>query len=45
MIDLVELRTSIKTGKLKVFISGTTIYIKDTENGDTVKLGGIEVIG
>lgn len=42
-IDLVELRTQIRSGILKVFISKKCVYIKDPENDECVMICDLRV--
>ena len=39
MIDPVDIKKAVKSGQLKAFIKDGTIYISDTQTGDTVEIG------
>lgn len=39
MIDLVDLRNLVNEGALEVFVNRDVIYIRDTENEETVRIG------
>lgn len=47
MIDIVKVRTECKNGRLKAFVKKNIygediIYLKDTQNGETVQIGIVE---
>lgn len=42
MIDVIEIKKEIKNGNLSVFVKDNNIYIKDLQNGDTVKIGELK---
>jgi hypothetical protein len=39
MIDVVDIKVLCREGKFKAFVEGGRIYLRDTENGDTVTIG------
>ena len=42
MVDVVDIKKEIKEGNLIVFVKNGDIYIKDAQNGDTVKIGELK---
>lgn len=42
MIDIMKIRMLVKDGKLEVYISKGKIYMRDTENGETIWIGNVE---
>lgn len=39
MIDVVDIKVLCREGKLEAFVEEGRIYLRDTENGDTVTIG------
>lgn len=39
LIDPVDIKQAVKSGQLKAFVKDGTIYISDTQTGDTVEIG------
>ena len=42
MIDIVDIKVLCQEGILKTFVERGVIYLRDTENGDTVTIGKLE---
>lgn len=42
-IDLVDLRNLVNEGALEVFVHRDDIYIRDTENEETVRIGSTKL--
>ena len=42
MIDIVDIKTLVKLGILESFVKNNVIYLRDVENGETVKIGEIK---
>lgn len=43
MIDIVEIKSEIAKGRLKVHLVGTHILIKDTQTGEAIKIGELQI--
>ena len=41
-IDIMDIRTAVKAGLLETFVKKGVIYIRDTSNGETAKIGKVE---
>lgn len=41
-IDIVDIRSAVKAGLLETFVKKGIIYIRDAQNGETVKIGEVK---
>lgn len=41
-IDIVDIRSAVNAGLLETFVKKGVIYIRDAQNGETVKIGEVE---
>ena len=41
-IDIVDIRTAVNAGLLEAFVKKGVIYIRDVQNGETVKIGEVK---
>ena len=41
-IDIVDIRSAVNAGLLETFVKKGVIYIRDVQNGETVKIGEVE---
>ena len=42
MIDIIDIKTLVKLGILESFVKNNVIYLRNVENGETVKIGEIK---
>lgn len=41
MIDIVEIKSEIAKGRLKVYLQGVHILLKDTQTGEAIRIGDL----